>query len=106
MSFFPGYSAFRMSWIFGQFDIPYGTYYQIITQNMLLTMGLLTLGTAHDLNKCLQQIKLPISLLTCAAIFDLPSNISSMMFTKSKLGHQSTINKCQVLLWNFLVLIA
>ena len=61
--------------------------------------------TVVYLNKGLKQIKLPISLHTCAPISNLPFNEGSMMFTKSKLGHQRTIKRIKVLLWNFLVLI-
>ena len=32
--------------------------------------------TAVDLNNCLKQIKVPISIHTCAFISDLPSNLS------------------------------
>ena len=35
--------------------------------------------TILDLNKCLKQIKLQISLRTCAPIYELPSNISTMV---------------------------
>ena len=40
--------------------------------------------TALDLNACLIQIKLPISVHTCVPIFKLPSNISNMDLQQQK----------------------
>ena len=37
--------------------------------------------TAVDLNKCLKQIKLPISTYSCAPISELPSDKSTMGYT-------------------------
>ena len=34
-------------------------------------------AAAIDVNKCLKQIELPISLHMCASIYELPSNIST-----------------------------
>ena len=36
-------------------------------------------ATASDLNKCLDQVKLPISLNTCTPMTELPTSISTVI---------------------------
>ena len=54
----------------------------MVAQNLLrICLGkqvLLKYVSAHDLNKCLDQIKLPILPYTCVPFSELPSKISTM----------------------------
>ena len=61
--------------------------YKMVTQNILrkcegnhyISEEKCQIVTVPDLNKCLKQIKLPISLYTCAPISVLPSDLSAML---------------------------
>ena len=72
--------------------------YQIVTQNTMrtregkpvLSENIFTFVTASDLNKCLWQIKLPVSLTKYAATSWLPSNKNAM--AKSNWSNQSSWN--------------
>ena len=70
----------------------------MVTQKTLLTFEVrhfffentIKFSSAVDLNKCLKQISLLISLLTCAPILDVPSYLSTM---RSALFHQTSLRQ-------------
>ena len=49
---------------------------------------------AVDLNKCLKQVKLPISLYTCTHISELPSNLSTMVTIRKDVIFMNTSYFC------------
>ena len=84
----------------------------MVTQKTLLTFEVrqfffentIKFSSAVDLNKCLKQISLLISLLTCAPILDVPTYLSTMrsaLFHQTSLRHGLRIRMEIVPIWGF-----
>ena len=54
-------------------------------------------STAVDVHNCLTQIKLPVSVHSCAACTELPYNISFMIFHNNRVEHQKKEKKSRTM---------